>query len=48
MFYIEDIDTDDIITVSDTLKNAIELCKLYPNSLVSDESEEIYFTNCEE
>lgn len=48
MYYIEDIFTDDIITCSDTLKHAIELCKLYPNSIVSDENNDVYFTNCEE
>lgn len=48
MYYIEDIFTDEIITCTDTLYIAIQLCKMFSDSIVTDDENEVYYTNCKE
>ena len=45
MYYIEDYYTDEIITVSDDLKLAIAMAKNYPDCMVTDENDNVYYTN---
>lgn len=45
MYYIEDYYTDEIITVSDDLKLAIAMAKNYPDCMVTDENNNVYYTN---
>lgn len=48
MYYVEDIYTDEIITISDNLNLAIAMAKKYPGCVVTDENDHVYFVNAED
>ena len=45
MYYVEDYYTDEIITITDDINIAIDISEKTPDSIVTDEKDDVYYTN---
>jgi hypothetical protein len=45
MYYVEDYYTDEIITTTDDINIAIDISEKTPDSIVTDEEDDVYYTN---